>query len=157
MAENIIEIKIGEVELRCKGDEDWPQNQLDAVLEALKRHLPDHMLRGGDNADAAGAPPSPAKLLRQSRASTFGEKAGVVAFWLQNHGGRLRWRSGEIVDVLREAGEQVPTNITDALNQKLKRGLFEVKDRMWSLTGEGTGWVKYSLLADQDGSDPQET
>jgi len=68
-------------------------------------------------------------------------------------GGRARWRSGEIVDVLREAGEPVPTNITDALNQKARKDLFAVKDRMWSLTGEGKGWVKYSLLRQTDAQD----
>jgi len=28
----------------------------------------------------------------------------------------------------------------------LKKGLFEVEDRRWKLTGEGRGWVKWKLL-----------
>ena len=96
----------------------------------------------------SGAPqgPTAAELLGRSGARTFGEKAGVVAYWLEEHGGRNEWRSGDIVDVLKGAGEAVPANITDALNQKLRKGLFEVTDRRWRLTGEGRGWVKYSLL-----------
>jgi len=151
MSKNVIEIKIGDVEVRCSSEGNDAESTLEGVLRALKRHVPEQLAsNGSESGNGREAPPSPEHLLRMSSASTFGEKAGIVAFWLQHHGGRSRWRSGEIVEVLRDAGEAVPTNITDALNQKLKKGLFEVKDRMWCLTGEGIGWVRYSLLTPED-------
>ena len=135
-----IKIKIGAVELTCRGPVD--REQLEEVLSSIKTQLPELV------SPQSGAPqgPTAAELLGRSGARTFGEKAGVVAYWLEEHGGRNEWRSGDIVDVLKGAGEAVPANITDALNQKLRKGLFEVTDRRWRLTGEGRGWVKYSLL-----------
>ena len=135
-----IQIKIGALELTCHGPLD--RDLLDGVLESLRSQLPELMAAG----DKPGEYPSAAELLAQSDATTFGEKAGVAAWWLEEYRGRPSWRSGDIVDVLREAEEQVPANITDALNQKAKKGLFEVRDRRWRLTGEGRGWVKYRLL-----------
>ena len=143
MAESTLEIRIGEVEVRLSGEEAGLPEQLDAVLSTLRRHLPERLL--GEPDPTAVEPPSAAELLARSNAQTFGDKAGVIAYWLQRHGGRARWRSGEIVEVLKEAGEATPTNITDALNYKVRKGLFEVKDRMWELTERGVGWVEYGL------------
>ena len=56
----------------------------------------------------------------------------------------------DIVDALTEAGEELPKNITDTLNQKRDKDLFEVNDRRWKLTDEGRGWVKYALLSKAD-------
>ncbi len=138
-----IEIKIGAVALTCRGDVDAAQ--LDDVLRSLRRQLPELM---------AEAPPTeaptPAALLGRSSAKTHGDKAGVVAYWLETHGGRSEWRSGDVVDALVEAGEDQPKNITDTLNQKRDKGLFEVRDRRWRLTDEGRGWVKYGLLDRSD-------
>ncbi|HEB53056.1 MAG TPA: hypothetical protein ENI87_07375 [bacterium] len=138
-----IQIKIGPVELTCRGEVDG--EQLDHVLRSLRRQLPELMAAG-----ERAATPSAAELLARSSARTHGDKAGVVAWWLENHCGRTEWRSGDIVDALTEAGEELPKNITDALNQKRDKGLFEVHDRRWKLTGEGRGWVKYSLLDKSD-------
>ena len=85
-------------------------------------------------------------LLAASSAKTYGDKAGVIAYWLEEHQGRPDWRTGDVLDAFEQAGESAPANLTDALNQKAKKGLFEVQDRRWKLTGEGRGWVKYSLL-----------
>ena len=136
-----IEIKIGELTLTCRGAVD--PEQLEQVLRTVRRELPELACGGA----ATATPPSAADLLAGSAAKTFGDRAGVAAFWLEEHGGRHDWRSSDIVDVLREAGESVPANITDTLNQKRDKGLFEVRDRRWKLTGEGRGWVKYSLLS----------
>jgi hypothetical protein len=133
-----IQIRIGTVEVTCEGD------QLEEVLRGLKSQLPELM----QPERAAG--PSARELLEQSQARTFGEKAGVVAYWLEHHRGRRDWRSGDIVDVLRDCGEPSPANITDALNQKLKKNLFEVHDRRWRLTGEGRGWVRFQLLNERE-------
>jgi hypothetical protein len=140
-----IQIKIGALELICSGGVD--RDQLEDVLRTIKRELPELVSRR----DPEGLPL--VALLEQSNARTFGEKAGVVAYWLEAHQGRTDWRSADIVDALRDANEDTPKNITDALNQKLKKGLFEVHDRRWKLTGEGRGWVKYSLLP-REGEEP---
>ena len=134
-----IEIRIGTVELTCRGDVD--QDQLDGVLKSLRRQLPELMVEG-----ESSAVPTPRELLARSSAKTHGDKAGVIAFWLESHRGRTEWRSGDIVDALEEAGEEVPKNITDTLNQKRDKNLFDVHDRRWKLTDEGRGWVKYALL-----------
>lgn len=141
-------IKVGPVEVTC--GEDISAESLANVLEAVRQRLGD--LIAADPAE----PISLARMLRESHAQTFGEKAGVVAYWLEESQGRPDWRSGDVVQALEDASETVPANITDALNQKLKKGLFEVRDRRWKLTGEGRGWVKYSLLnhRDQAVSDP---
>ena len=94
--------------------------------------------------------PTPRELLARSSAKTHGDKAGVVAYWLETHCGRTEWRSGDIVDALGDAGEELPKNITDTLNQKRDKNLFEVNDRRWKLTDEGRGWVKYALLEKSD-------
>jgi len=138
-----IEIKIGPVAMTCRGDVDAAQ--LDGVLRALRRQLPELMATA-----AAPDAPTSAELLARSSARTHGDKAGVVAYWLEAHGGRSEWRSGDVVDALAEAGEEPPKNITDTLNQKRDKGLFEVQDRRWRLTDEGRGWVKYGLLARAD-------
>jgi len=138
-----IEIKIGPVELTCRGEVDVAQ--LDGVLRSLRRSLPELMAQGESE-----AAPSPAELLQRSSAKTHADKAGVLAFWLEVHCGRSEWRSGDIVDALTEAGEELPKNITDTLNQKRDKGLFEVHDRRWKLTDEGRGWVKYGLLDKAD-------
>jgi hypothetical protein len=135
-----ISIKLGAVELNVSGEVD--REQLDAVLGALRSHLPELLESPATREPAISA----RALLDASSARTHGEKAGVVAYWLEHHRGRERWRSSEIVDALREAGEEPPANITDALNQKARKDLFEVQDRRWRLTGEGRGWVKYQLL-----------
>ena len=129
-----VTIRIGGLELTCEPD------QVSQVLRGVKQELPD--LMAGESSEG----PSARQLLDRSQARTFGEKAGVLAYWLETHRGRRDWRSGDIVDALRDCGESTPANITDALNQKLKKGLFEVEDRRWKLTGEGRGWVKYRLL-----------
>lgn len=138
-----IEIKIGPVELTCRGEVD--PEQLDGVLRSLRRSLPE-LMTTPERTDAVSA----AALLQRSSARTHADKAGVVAYWLEAHGGRTEWRSGDIVDALGEAGEEPPKNITDTLNQKRDKGLFEVRDRRWKLTDEGRGWVKYALLARVD-------
>ena len=135
----VIEIKIGTVELTCRGDVD--PDQLDGVLRSLRRSLPELMAE-----PEASSAPGLEELLRRSSAKTHADKAGVVAYWLEAHCGRTEWRSGDIVDALGEAGEDPPKNITDTLNQKRDKGLFAVHDRRWKLTDEGRGWVKYALL-----------
>ena len=134
-----IEIKIGPVELTCRGEVDT--EQLEGVLRSLRRSLPELMAQG-----EAEAAPRPSELLQRSSAKTHADKAGVIAYWLETHCGRSEWRSGDIVDALTEAGEELPKNITDTLNQKRDKGLFEVQDRRWKLSDEGRGWVKYGLL-----------
>jgi hypothetical protein len=137
-----IQIRIGAVEVTCEGTVDL--EQLEEVLRGLKSQLPELMQPGRSQG------PTARELLDRSEARTFGEKAGVVAYWLEHHRGRRDWRSGDIVDVLRDADEPAPANITDALNQKLKKGLFEVHDRRWRLSGEGRGWVRYQLLNERE-------
>ena len=149
MAENTIEIKIGVLELRCRGEGDWPQQQLGFVIETIRDRLPE-LLPGV--VEPEEELPTAVELLARSSARTFGEKAGVIAYWLQKYGGRSRWRSGEIVEVLRDMDEAAPTNITDALNQKLKKELFSVKDRMWQLTERGIGWVEFGLGLESSGA-----
>ena len=138
-----IQIKIGAVEVTCQGGID--PDHLEDVLRGLKAQLPDLM-----QVAATAHTTTAAELLASSQARTFGEKAGVIAWWLEEVRGRRDWRSGDVLDILREIGETMPANITDALNQKLKKGLFEVHDRRWKLTGEGRGWVKYRLLDHRD-------
>ena len=133
-----IQIKVGQVEVNLSGSVD--REQLDDLLGALRNKLPELLTA------AAPSTPSARELLDSSSARTHGEKAGVVAYWLEHYLGRDRWRSSDIVDALRQAGESEPANITDALNQKARKDLFEVEDRRWKLTGEGRGWVKYQLL-----------
>ena len=135
-----IEIRIGALTLTCRGEVDT--GQLEDVLRTVRKELPGLM-----QTEAEAPKPTAAELLAGSSAKTYGDKAGIAAFWLEEHGGRHDWRSSDIVDVLQEAGEAAPANITDTLNQKRDKGLFEVHDRRWKLTGEGRGWVKYSLLA----------
>ena len=131
-----IQVRLGSVEVTCNDVE-----QFESVLRSIKAQLPE-LVRMAPTDDG----PAIADVLAQSQARTFGEKAGVIAYWLEHHRGRTDWRSGDVLDALRDAGEATPANITDALNQKLKKGLFEVSDRRWKLTGEGRGWVKYRLL-----------
>ncbi len=138
-----IQIRIGPVELTCRGVVD--QGQLDGVLRSLRRQLPELMIQG-----ERPEVPTPRELLARSSARTHGDKAGVVAWWLETHCGRTEWRSGDIVDALSEAGEELPKNITDTLNQKRDKDLFSVNDRRWKLTDEGRGWVKYALLEKSD-------
>ncbi|MCR9245086.1 MAG: hypothetical protein NXI31_08635 [bacterium] len=117
-----IEIRIGPVEVTCRGDVD--REQLDGVLQSLRSQLPE-LMAPRDAADQ----PSPRELLARSSAKTHGDKAGVIAFWLETHCGRSEWRSSDIVDALSEAGEELPKNITDTLNQKRDKNLLEVHDR----------------------------
>ncbi|MEM7200770.1 MAG: hypothetical protein AAF628_10920 [Planctomycetota bacterium] len=142
-----IRIRVGAVEIEVDGDID--REQLDGVLGAVRHQLPELMRDGA----APEARASAADLLARADARTFGEKAGVVAYWIEHHQGRADWRSADIVDALRDAGESAPANITDTLNQKAKKGLFEVHDRRWRLTGEGRGWVKYQLLNERESDD----
>ncbi len=145
MSSATIQIKIGAVELTCNGEVDC--EQLEKVLGSLKNSLPELV------AAASGTEKrtvTAEELLSASSAKTHGEKAGVVAYWLETHNGRKDWRTGDIVDVLRNAGESVPANMTDTLNRKQEQDLFEVTDRRWKLTGEGRGWVKYRLLNQTD-------
>ncbi|MFK7739967.1 MAG: hypothetical protein AB8H80_06550 [Planctomycetota bacterium] len=134
-----IQIRIGTVELVCRGDVD--QEQLDSVLRSLRRELPE-LMAPSDQPDVT----SVRDLLSRSSAKTHGDKAGVVAYWLETACGRTEWRSGDILDALTEADEELPKNITDTLNQKRDKNLFDVHDRRWKLTDEGRGWVKYALL-----------
>lgn len=139
-----IEIKIGPVALTCRGEVD--NEQLDVVLRSLRRQLPELMAQGAKQAEV----PTLRELLERSSAKTHGDKAGVIAWWLETWCGRTEWRSSDIVDALSEAGEDVPKNITDTLNQKRDKDLFDVHDRRWRLTDEGRGWVKYALLDKSD-------
>ena len=140
---NEIEIRIGPVELTCRGEVD--EDQLESVLRSLRRQLPELMAR-----NPGTETPTARDLLARSSAKTHGDKAGVIAYWLEAHCGRSEWRSGDIVDALAAAGEELPKNITDTLNQKRDKNLFEVHDRRWKLTDEGRGWVKYALLDRSD-------
>jgi hypothetical protein len=140
---SVIEIRIGTIELTCRGEVD--QDQLDGVLQALRRQLPELISQ-----DAKSEVPTPRELLARSSAKTHGDKAGVIAYWLETHCGRTEWRSSDIVDALGEAGEEIPKNITDTLNQKRDKNLLDVHDRRWKLTDEGRGWVKYALLDKDD-------
>lgn len=137
-----IRIRVGEVEVSCPDDVD--PARLEAVFRSIAVAFPKAVLP--DAAEAEVEVPTIRDFLRGSSAKTHGEKAGVVAYWLEEHQKRSEWRTGDILDALEEAGEPQPANLTDALNQKAKKGLFEVNDRRWKLTGEGRGWVKYSLL-----------
>ena len=141
MSENaVVEIKIGSVEVRFSGP--VPRERIDDVLQSVRAQLPELLREDTPAGRAIGLGP----LLDGSDARTFGEKAGVVAYWLEETKGRANWRSADIVDALREIGEDVPKNITDALNQKLKKNLFEVHDRRWCLSEDGRAWVRWRLL-----------
>ena len=142
-----VRIKIGEVEICCTGDGAELEEQLERTLRVLRNHLPNRAF--GARANGAPEVPTLAALLQRSRARSYGDKALVVAFWLQEHGGRPRWRTGDNLEQLQAAGESTPSNMTDALNYKAKQGLFAVRDRMWELTEKGRGWCE-SLL------DPEE-
>ena len=135
-----IKIKVGGVELSCSGPVD--RDQLADVLATIQEAVPEWVAQPATSAQG----PTAAQLLAESAAKTFGDKAGVIAWWLEHYQGRGEWRTGDILQVLRDIGEPEPANLTDALNQKVKKGLFEVQDRRWKLTGEGRGWVKYALL-----------
>ena len=89
-------IRIGTVELTCRGDVD--QEQLDGVLRTLRRQLPELMAQV-----AKAEMPSAREWLARSSAKTHGDKAGVVAYWLETQCGRTEWRSSDIVDALTEA------------------------------------------------------
>ena len=140
MTNSTIQLKIGQVELTCDAAVD--PEQLGALLGALKQHVPACL----ETAEPEPEPPSLRELLQRSDAQTHGEKAGVVAYWLQEIRGRKTWRTGDIADALRDAGESEPANLTDTLNQKARKDLFRVQDRRWSLTEQGVGWVRYGLL-----------
>lgn len=147
-----IRIRIGDVEIECQGGAAEVRRTLAEAIDVLKEKLPERMGVGGA---ARPAPPTVSELLQRSRARSFGDKAIVVAWWLQEHGGRPRWRTGDIVEELEKAGEQLPSNMTDALNYKARKGLFEVEDRMWELTDRGKGWFE-SLVDLDDGGPPGE-
>ncbi len=132
-------IKIGEVEVECPSDVD--PERLEAILRSIHAALPRALAPTAQSSDT-----SLADLLAASSAKTYGDKAGVIAYWLEEHEKRSDWRTGDVLDAFERVGESPPANLTDALNQKAKKGLFEVQDRRWKLTGEGRGWVKYSLL-----------
>ncbi|MCB9917463.1 MAG: hypothetical protein H6832_03580 [Planctomycetes bacterium] len=134
-----IRIKIGEVEVSCPPDVE--PERLEAVLRSIGAAFPRALAPTVQKRDT-----SLEDLLAASSAKTYGDKAGVIAYWLEEHQGRPDWRTGDVLDAFEQAGESPPANLTDALNQKAKKGLFEVQDRRWKLTGEGRGWVKYSLL-----------
>ncbi len=143
---NVIEFRVGQVEIRCSGEAEWVSRQAGAVLRSLQEIAPEQM-RGADEAVRAA---SVGDLLARSHAETFGDKAGVIAYWLQEQGGRARWRSGEIVKELEKLGERIPTNITDALQHKVRRGYFVTNDRMWELTPAGRSWVLFDLLGERE-------
>lgn len=143
-----IKIRIGDVEIECSGDSPEVRRTLSEALDVLKEKLPE---RFGLAAANQVGPPSIEELLKRSRARSFGDKAIVVAWWLQEHGGRPRWRTGDIVESLERAGEQLPSNMTDALNYKAKQGLFEVRDRFWELTEKGKGWFESLVDMDDEG------
>ena len=147
-----VKVKIGELEIQCSGDEDQIEAHLERTLRVLRKHLPSAVF-GENGAETNGQPSGPtvADLLSRSRARSYGDKAIIVAYWLQEHGGRQRWRTGDIVEQLEEAGESTPSNMTDALNYKAKKGLFKVEDRLWELTEKGRGWYE-SLTDDRDES-----
>lgn len=142
-----IRIRIGDVEVACPEGVD--PKHLEGVLRSIGDALPAVILGRGGNADE---PPTLRELLESSSAKTYGDKAGVIAYWLEVHQKRPDWRTGDVLDAFEEAGEAQPANLTDALSQKAKKGLFEVADRRWKLTGEGRGWVKYSLLPRENDS-----
>lgn len=142
---NTIEFRLGQIEIRCSGEPEWVGKSALEVLRSIHEFAP----RNFQPAGAAKAEPI-AELLARARTETFGEQAGVVAYWLQEYGGRAKWRSGEIVSELQKLGHKVPTNITDALNHKLRRGYFATKDRMWELTPAGRSWVLYDLLGETE-------
>jgi hypothetical protein len=144
---NTVEFRVGQVEIRCTGDESFVARQTQEVFRHLKTLVP------GTAGDPVRAPVSVQDLLQRAQLKTFGDRAGVVAYWLQENGGRARWRSGEIVQELERIGEKIPTNITDALKHKERRGYFETKDRMWHLTPAGRSWVLYDLLGEEE--DPE--
>ena len=144
-AANVIEFRVGQVEIRCCGDSEWVSRQACTMLRSLQEIVPEQ-IRGGATVKAERL----SEMLVRSRAGTFGEKAGVIAWWLQEQGGRARWRSGEIVKELEKLGERIPTNITDALNHKLRRGYFATDDRMWELTPAGRSWVLFDLLGEKE-------
>lgn len=143
-----IKIRIGGVEIECSGDSPEVRRTLSEALDVLKEKLPE---RFGSDGGASPQPPTVSDLLQRARARSFGDKAIVVAWWLQEHGGRPRWRTGDIVEELEKAGEPLPSNMTDALNYKAKKGLFEVRDRLWELTDKGRGWFE-SLVEMEDPS-----
>lgn len=141
-----IKIRIGGVEIECSGDSSEVRRTLSEALDVLKEKLPE---RFGSEGGSSTQAPTVSDLLQRARARSFGDKAIVVAWWLQEHGGRPRWRTGDIVEELEKAGEPLPSNMTDALNYKAKKGLFEVRDRLWELTDKGRGWFE-SLVEMED-------
>ena len=145
-----IKIRIGDIEIECSGDSPEVRRTLSEALDVLKEKLPD---RFGSETASSQRPPTVTELLLRARARSFGDKAIVVAWWLQEHGGRPRWRTGDIVEGLEKAGEPLPSNMTDALNYKAKQGLFEVRDRLWELTEKGKGWFESLVELDDPGPD----
>lgn len=142
--ESTIRITAGDIQIESTGTAESHGDRMREALRALRETLPE--LTAGEPERTATV----RQLLDRSVARSYGEKAGVVAYWLQTHGGRKEWRSREIVEQLVEAGEPEPSNITEALNAEKKKGLFESKDRLWRLTERGLGWVEYGLGVCQD-------
>lgn len=142
-----IRITVGGVELECPPDVD-PEH-LTAVLRSVREALPAELLHAAASEPGAREP-SLADFVAHSHAKTFGDKACVIAFWLESYGGRADWRTGDILAAFDEAGETRPVNLTDALNQKARKGVCVVEDRRWKLTEEGRGWVRLSLLPNDE-------
>lgn len=140
-----IRITIGGVEVACPPDVE--PERLTAVLRSLREALPESLVREGEA--ASRDEPTLRDFLARSHAKTFGDKACVIAFWLEKYGGRSDWRTGDVLDAFDEAGEAPPANLTDALTQKAKKGVVVVEDRRWKLTDEGRGWVRLSLLPNE--------
>lgn len=143
-----IKVRIGDVEIECTGRGDELRENLARAISVLKETLPERLGAGASK----NSTPTVKDLLARSRARSFGDKAIVIAWWLEEHGGRRRWRTGDVVEQLEKAGEPLPSNMTDALSYKEKQGLFEVENRLWKLTEKGRGW--FESLVDAESLDP---
>ncbi len=130
----------------------FDRGQLEALLGAVRAQWGDLL----QEFEPEKPVPTAKSLLERSSARTYGEKAGVVALWLQEYKGWSRWRSGDIVEILEQAGESAPANITDTLNQKARKKLFAVDNRRWRLTERGEAWVRFQLLGERIDDDPED-
>jgi hypothetical protein len=144
MSDGKIEFKLGSIEFKGEGSQEWVTKQLDKIIEkapSLLKIAPteqqtprDHTPMGSDPQIASQ---TLVKFLKEKNATTNQvTKYLATAVWLEAKG-KKRLTTPDITKALKDSSQSRLGNASDCLNKNITKGFCEKEGKEFFVTEDG--------------------
>lgn len=153
-----IRVRVGDSEIEVTGPKSYVEKKIEEFLKKPPTSI------GGTTASPMSAPMagpelkgkklSPAQFFKKCNPQTDNDRVLVAGFYLEQFKNLQNFTAAEVREQIKEAKRQPPKNVSDAINQNIKKGLLmSAGDRenkiAFVLTSDGEDQVKEMLSGGQ--------